>query len=100
MKVHEQLHSPAERLVTTDHPSILRLERSLPDREDSERLETGLEELVLATTDRNEVRSRRVLFDMVAEGGEETQQDMGDIDAKRTGRSLAPSMAMEDEIPA
>ena len=104
-KLHEQLHSPSERLVTTEHPSILASRTvRFGTREDSERLEIGLEELVVAATDRNEVRSRRVLFDMVAEGGPDAthQEKHGGRRStpQRIGGPLPASMAIEDEIPA
>ncbi len=103
-KLHEQLHSPSERLVGTEHPSILRLERSLPDRQGSERLENGLAELAVAASDRNEVRSRRVLFDIVTEDERGTVQhgehEGEEIDATRIGRPLPASVTVEDEIPA
>ena len=41
-RLHEQLHSPSERLVATEHPSVLRLDRVPPDRSESDRLEIGL----------------------------------------------------------
>ena len=101
-RLHEQLHSPSERLVATEHPSVLRLERSLPDRSESDRLQIGLAELSLAVTDRNEVRSRRLLFDMVAEEEEGVipLEKVGDIDIKRTGRQPLAPKAVEDEISA
>ncbi|HTU37594.1 MAG TPA: nucleoside-diphosphate sugar epimerase/dehydratase [Acidimicrobiales bacterium] len=101
-RLHEQLHSPSEHLVATEHPSVLRLQRSSAEYWREDRLETGLAELSLAAADRNEVRSRRVLFDMVGEDVQETEDmgDMGDIDAKRTSRHALPSVAVEDEIPA
>jgi FlaA1/EpsC-like NDP-sugar epimerase len=101
-RLHEQLHSPSERLVATEHPSVLRLDRVLPDRSESDRLEIGLAELSVAVTDRNEVRSRRVLFDMVAENEEGVipLEKVGDIDSKRTGRQPLAPKAVEDEISA
>ncbi len=103
-KLHEQLHSPSERLVGTEHPSILRLERSLPDCKGSERLDNGLAELAVAASDRNEVRSRRVLFDIVTEDERSTaqrdEQEGEEIDATRIGRPLPAPVTVEDEIPA
>jgi FlaA1/EpsC-like NDP-sugar epimerase len=100
-KLNEQLHSPGERLVATEHPSIVRLERSFPSREESDRLDTGLADLSEAVDDRNEVRSRRILFDLVAEEQPiGPEQEMGEFDAKRTGRQVPPAMAFEIEIPA
>jgi len=101
-RLHEQLHSPSERLIPTEHPSVLRLERSVPERSGSDRLEICLAELSVAVSDRNEVRSRRVLFDMVAEEERDGAPDekIGDIDAKRTGRHPLAPKAVEDEIPA
>ncbi len=101
-RLHEQLHSPSERLVATEHPSVLRLERSVPERTGVDRLEICLAELSVAVSDRNEVRSRRVLFDMVAEEERDGVPDekIGTIDAKRTGRQALAPKAVEDEIPA
>jgi len=102
-RLHEQLHSPSERLITTEHPSVLRLERSVPERTGVDRLEVSLAELSVAVSDRNEVRSRRVLFDMVAEEEERDgapEETIGGIDAKRTGRHALAPKAVEDEIPA
>lgn len=101
-RLHEQLHSPSERLVATEHPSVLRLERSVPDRSESDRLEIGLAELSLAVADRNEVRSRRVLFDMIAEEQQDVirLEKVGDIDSKRSGRQPLAPKAVEDEISA
>jgi FlaA1/EpsC-like NDP-sugar epimerase len=103
-KLHEQLHSPGERLVATEHTSILRLDRTVPDREGTDRLENGLAELSLAVADRNEVRSRRVLFDMVAQDEREVAQpeppEGEEVDAHRIGRTLPTQVAVEDEIPA
>jgi len=64
-KLHEQLHSQDEHLTATQHPSILRLTRSMPEA--TGRLEKGLSDLRLAAAERNEVRARRILFDLVAE---------------------------------
>jgi FlaA1/EpsC-like NDP-sugar epimerase len=101
-RLHEQLHSPSEQLVATEHPSVLRLERAVPDRSGSDRLESSLAELSAAVTDRNEVRSRRVLFDMVGERERDDVPDdeIGEIDAKRAEWHSAAPMAVEDEIPA
>jgi FlaA1/EpsC-like NDP-sugar epimerase len=104
-KIHEQLHSPSEQLVATTHPSILRLERTLPNRDEQDRLQAGLEELAAAATDRNEVRSRRVLFDLV--NGEDPEYELddsrleiGDIGVLRVGGRLALTMEIEDDVPA
>jgi FlaA1/EpsC-like NDP-sugar epimerase len=103
-KLHEQLHSPSERLVTTEHPSILRLEGSLPEKDGSDRLEMGLAELSVAASDRNEVRSRRVLFDMVAEdepdAAQQEEHEGEEIDATRIGGPLPAPVAVKDDIPA
>jgi FlaA1/EpsC-like NDP-sugar epimerase len=63
-KVHEDLHGADEQLMPTEHPSILRLHR--PEMAAmGARLLAGLVELRAAAADRNEVRSRRTLFDLV-----------------------------------
>jgi FlaA1/EpsC-like NDP-sugar epimerase len=79
-KLHEQLHAPDEELASTQHPSILRLVQrpeqvSLP-------LQSGLAELRVAAADRNEVRVRRILFDLISEGG-----TAGDIDEDAKGEA-------------
>jgi FlaA1/EpsC-like NDP-sugar epimerase len=101
-RLHEQLHSPSERLVSTEHPSVLRLKRSPTEGVGSDRLDTSLAELSSAVTDRNEVRSRRILFDMVAQEEEDgiPHQEIGDIEAKRAGIHPPAPLAVEDEIPA
>jgi FlaA1/EpsC-like NDP-sugar epimerase len=101
-RLHEQLHSASEHLVTTEHPSVLRLKRSPTEDVGPDRLDTSLAELSLAVTDRNEVRARRILFDMVAEEEPNVvpHQEIGDIEAKRPGIHPPAPLAVEDEIPA
>jgi FlaA1/EpsC-like NDP-sugar epimerase len=101
-RLHEQLHSASEHLVTTEHPSVLRLKRSPTEDAGPDRLDTSLAELSLAVTDRNEVRARRILFDMVAEEEPNVvpHQEIGDIEAKRPGIHPPAPLAVEDEIPA
>jgi FlaA1/EpsC-like NDP-sugar epimerase len=72
-KLHEQLHASDEELASTQHPSILRLVQrpdglALP-------VQAGLAELRVAAADRNEVRVRRILFDLISEGGPEEEID-------------------------
>jgi FlaA1/EpsC-like NDP-sugar epimerase len=92
-KLHEQLHCPDEEFVATQHPSILRLVRAAP--ESAERLNGGLSELRLAVEDRNEVRARRTLFDLVSEGGTEGMIDENGVEPRKS----AP-FVVEDEISA
>jgi FlaA1/EpsC-like NDP-sugar epimerase len=104
-KIHERLHTSREELLATEHPSILRLERALPDREAQERLEAGLAELSEAAAHRNEVKARRVLFDLVADEELEErprgrQPEMEEIDATRSGGHLIAALALEDDVPA
>jgi FlaA1/EpsC-like NDP-sugar epimerase len=104
-KLNEQLHSRREQLSPTEHPSILRLECAVPGEQECERLESGLAELAEAVAQRNEVKARRVLFDLVAEDGPEdapivAQSEMKDVGAIRSvGRLFAP-LAVEDDVPA
>jgi FlaA1/EpsC-like NDP-sugar epimerase len=90
-KIHEQLHGVDEELSSTQHPSILRLLRQ--PQELSEPLSSGLAELRVAASDRNEVRLRRVLFDLISDGGTE-----GDIDGNTRGR-LEP-FVVDQDLPA
>lgn len=103
-KLHEQLHGPAEQLVATRHPSILRLQHDLPDGEARRRLEAGLVELAAAAADRNEVKTRRVLFDLVSEAEDadvptQAMDQIGEMEAIRAER-LSVSLAVEDDVPA
>ena len=91
-KLHEELRSPSEELVSTQHPSILRLTSRT---ETFAELNAGLTELNSAVWDRNEVRTRRILFDLVADGQLEGDGDNIAIDAKQP-----MSIVVEDEIPA
>ena len=99
-KLHEQLHSNAEDLVATDHPSILRLDGPVSNRDKSHGLDIGLAELSTAVADRNEVRSRRILFDLVVEEDQSRAGHEDEIDAKRTGRQVPARVAVEAVIPA
>ena len=100
-KIHERLHSPEEELVATEHSSILRLDRALPDRDEHDRLEVGLAELAVAVTDRNEVRSRRVLFDLVCtDEPRPTHCGIDEIGVLRAAGHLPVEVAIEDNVPA
>lgn len=92
-KLHEELRSPSEDLVATQHPSILRLIGGQPDARGQ--LNVGVNELRAAVSDRNEVRARRILFDLVGEAGTEGAIDDIDIDQQQP-----MSFAVEDEISA
>jgi FlaA1/EpsC-like NDP-sugar epimerase len=100
-KIHEHLHNEDEHLAPTEHPSILRLERA--PQEDPRHLSAGLAELWTATEDRNEVRARRMLFDIVSEdsvaGAVDGHGIVGGVDEARERGSAAP-FAVEHEIPA
>ena len=103
-KIHEHLHNEDEHLVPTQHPSLLRLERSV--QEDPDHLSAGLSELRSATSDRNEVRARRVLFDLVAEDSvpaavdaHGAAGDTGEVD-QATELDAPAAFEVEDEIPA
>lgn len=91
-KLHEQLHSPDEDVVATSHPSILRLLGA--QSETAGTLNAGVSELRAAVTDRNEVRARRILFDLVSEDQED------EIDGCRVDRLPPIPLVVEDEISA
>jgi len=93
-KLHEQLHSPDEDIITTSHPSILRLLGAQGDQT-SGALKAGILELGSAVADRNEVRARRILFDLVTEKAQEDGLDEGGLD-----RLPSISLIVEDEISA
>jgi len=76
-KLHEQLHSSTEDLLPTLHPSILRL--LSPQMDTSEQLNTGVSELSQAAVDRNEVRARRILFDLVSEHTAQESQEVNEV---------------------
>jgi FlaA1/EpsC-like NDP-sugar epimerase len=103
-KVHEQLHQRGEQLVATDHPCILRLQRDLPDDDAKRRLDAGLSELARAAGDRNEVKARRVLFDLVSEQEDDLSPSRTDlieeIETIRAGGHLPADLAVEDDVPA
>jgi FlaA1/EpsC-like NDP-sugar epimerase len=104
-KVHEQLHGAGERLVPTEHPSILRLQRDLPDHDAKRRLEAGLVELAGAAADRNEVKARRVLFDLVSEEADDdssgrASSELRELEGVRSVGRLPTPMAVEDDVPA
>ena len=93
-KLHEQLHSPEEDIVATSHPSILRLLGSQGNQTQAE-LNTGVYELGAAVADRNEVRTRRILFDLASETEQAVELDEGGVDR------LSPiPLVVEDEISA
>jgi O-antigen biosynthesis protein WbqV len=94
-KIHEQLHGPDEELSSTEHPSILRLQQPL--REGSGLLTPGLAELRVAAADRNEVRVRRVLFDLVSDSGTEADSEE-DIDEEVKG--LSEPFVIEHDLSA
>ena len=92
-KLHEQLHSSSEDLSPTLHPSILRL--LSPEIDTSEGLNEGVSELGLAAADRNEVRARRILFDMVSEHTADERLELNDV------RGREPIVfAVDNEISA
>jgi FlaA1/EpsC-like NDP-sugar epimerase len=92
-KLHEQLHSSSEDLSPTLHPSILRL--LSPEIDTSEGLNEGVSELGLAAADRNEVRARRILFDMVSEHTADERLELNDV------RGREPiAFAVDNEISA
>jgi FlaA1/EpsC-like NDP-sugar epimerase len=92
-KLHEQLHSSTEDLSPTLHPSILRL--LSPQIHTSEDFNAGVSELGLAAADRNEVRARRILFELVAEHTADGSLDLNDV------RGRQPiAFAVENEISA
>lgn len=104
-KVHEQLYQAGEQLVPTEHPSILRLQQDLPDHAAKRQLDAGLVELAAAAADRNEVKARRVLFDLVTEDECEPSlsrmsDQMGAIEDIRLSGRLSAPMAVEDDVPA
>jgi FlaA1/EpsC-like NDP-sugar epimerase len=92
-KLHEQLHSSTEDLSPTLHPSILRL--LSPQFHTSEDFNAGVSELGLAAADRNEVRARRILFELVAEHTADGSLELNDV------RGREPiAFAVENEISA
>jgi FlaA1/EpsC-like NDP-sugar epimerase len=92
-KLHEQLHTTAEDLLPTLHPSILRL--ISPQIDTSEKFNTGVSELGQAAEDRNEVRARRILFDMVSEQTTGESLEVSDV------RGREPiGFAVDNEISA
>ncbi len=101
-KIHEHLHNEDEHLAPTRHPSILRLERS--PQEDSTHLNDGLTELLSTTRDRNEVRARRALFELVAEESTTAAVDGGAVgdtlEVDKATEHGSPAPFVEDEIPA
>jgi FlaA1/EpsC-like NDP-sugar epimerase len=91
-KLHEQLHSSTEDLSPTLHPSILRL---LSPQIDTSDFNAGVSELALAAADRNEVRARRILFDLVSEHTTDESLELNDV------RGREPiAFAVENEISA
>jgi hypothetical protein len=66
-----------------------------PDMEFSEELDIGVSELAQAAADRNEVRARRILFDLVSE---ETSEGDVDVDSVRGRETVA--FAVDNEISA
>jgi FlaA1/EpsC-like NDP-sugar epimerase len=76
-KLHEQLHTSTEDLLPTLHPSILRL--LSPQIDTSEKFNSGVSELGQAAEDRNEVRARRILFDMVSEHTAGESAEVNDV---------------------
>jgi FlaA1/EpsC-like NDP-sugar epimerase len=93
-KLHEQLRSPEEDVVATSHPSILRLLGSQGNQTPGE-LHSGVYELGSAVADRNEVRTRRILFDLASETRQEDEIEERGVD-------FLPQMPLivEDEISA
>jgi FlaA1/EpsC-like NDP-sugar epimerase len=64
-RLHEELFDVEENLMTTSHPSILRLVAS---RQASPGLlHTGVERLRIAVSDRDEASARQILFELIAE---------------------------------
>jgi FlaA1/EpsC-like NDP-sugar epimerase len=92
-KLHEQLQSPQEELLATQHPSILRLVRE--QSQTPAQLTVGVSDLRDCVADRNEVRARRVLFDLVSDDGTEGSTDESDKD-----RLQSAPLVVKDEIPA
>jgi FlaA1/EpsC-like NDP-sugar epimerase len=64
-RLHEELYDAREQLVTTSHPSILRL--VAPGHLSPARLESGLDDLCLAVSCRDEDSARRILFELIKE---------------------------------
>ena len=92
-KLHEQLHSSSEDLLPTLHPSILRL--LSPQIATSEEFNAGVSEMGQAAADRNEVRARRILFDVVSENTADESPELKDV------RGPEPIVfAVENEISA
>jgi FlaA1/EpsC-like NDP-sugar epimerase len=91
-KLHEQLHSSTEDLLPTLHPSILRL---LSPQFDTADLNTGVSELSSAAADRNEVRARRILFDLVSERTADEGLEVNDVRGREPIR-----FAVDNEISA
>ena len=92
-KLHEQLHTSTEDLLPTLHPSILRL--LSPQIATSEQFNSGVSELGQAAVDRNEVRARRVLFELVSEHTAEESIEVNDV------RGREPiGFAVDNEISA
>ncbi len=91
-KLHEQLHSTSENLSPTLHPSILRL---LSADLDGAQLNLGVAELSQAAADRNEVRARRILFDMIVES---EAQESAEVKSVRAREPVV--FAVDNEISA
>jgi FlaA1/EpsC-like NDP-sugar epimerase len=93
-RLHEELFDVEEHLMTTAHPSILRLVAS-GDLSTS-RLDAGVDSLRLAAFSRDEEATRQILFDLISD-------HEGQISPFHEGALLhqqANAVSAEDEIPA
>jgi FlaA1/EpsC-like NDP-sugar epimerase len=93
-KLHEELHSPEEHLLTTRHPSIVRLVPPNAEMLDR-RLGAGLGELAAAAAAGDEARARRILFDLVADDESTARAGSRPVD-----RPPMRSLSVDEEIPA
>jgi FlaA1/EpsC-like NDP-sugar epimerase len=93
-RLHEQLYDTDEQLITTSHPSILRL--GAAQQRSTDRLEVGVGELRAAVDCRDEIRARRILFDLISQG-----DTVGSTMAEGLRLHQQPTSSVEEEeIPA
>jgi FlaA1/EpsC-like NDP-sugar epimerase len=93
-RLHEELFDVEEQLMTTAHPSILRLVAS--GESSTNRLDAGIDSLRQAVFARDEERTRQILFDLISEP--ETRISPIREGARR--HQLTTSAETKDEIPA
>ena len=93
-RLHEELFDVEEQLMTTAHPSILRLVAS--GSPSTNRLDAGIDSLRLAAFSRDEERTRQILFELISD----SENRVSPINEAALLRQSASPGSTQDEIPA